>query len=610
MKQGASTNGHQATKLIESGFAAQTQGDPDRAWAAYQAALDCVPEHPTALQLMGLLARKRGDGQAAEDLMRRSLKVFPAQPHVWNNLGNVLDAAQRPEDALTCFEQAIALDDSYADAHYNRARLLFVLKRLPQAQAAAGRAAELSPQPRAALLQLQAQVQSELGQLQPAVDTLDRALSLLPASPPLLHNRAVLRQRLHRYAQALQDHEAALAAGLDAADAHYNHGNTLQSLGRLGDAVAAYRRALARQPLHQLALYDLARLRWRLGEADFDRELLDAASAHPQSSLAPSLHGHLLLRAERYADAAACFELALQRETPVAGFHDGLARALARLGRLDDSLAHHLQAVALAPADAALRTSQATTLLMARRADAAAVQAQAACALAPDDQSAWALLGLAWQLAGDPRATWLNDMARLVSVVDLQAPPGFADMATFNRALAQELIELHRDRAAPLDQTLRGGTQTLGDIFEQGHPLVDALKLRISQAITGYIAGLPDDPAHPFLRRRSKAWRFTDSWSSRLGSGGFHNNHVHPHGWISSACYVVVPDSVLRGDGQAGWLQFGEPDFDAGLSQAGRVKVQPRPGRLVLFPSMFWHGTVPFVDGTDRLTIAFDVMPD
>ena len=162
---------------------------------------------------------------------------------------------------------------------------------------------------------------------------------------------------------------------------------------------------------------------------------------------------------------------------------------------------------------------------------------------------------------------------------------------------------------APLDQTLRGGTQTLGDIFEQGHPLVDALKQRISEAITRYIAGLPEDLNHPFLRRRSKAWRFAGSWSSRLGSGGFHTNHVHPQGWISSACYVVVPESVLCGRGQAGCLQFGEPDFDTGLNKAIWPTVLPRPGRLVLFPSMFWHGTVPFVDDADRLTIAFDVMP-
>jgi hypothetical protein len=34
--------------------------------------------------------------------------------------------------------------------------------------------------------------------------------------------------------------------------------------------------------------------------------------------------------------------------------------------------------------------------------------------------------------------------------------------------------------------------------------------------------------------------------------------------------------------------------------------VEPKPGRLVLFPSTMWHGTRPFPAG-ERLTIAFDI---
>ncbi|HYD23379.1 MAG TPA: putative 2OG-Fe(II) oxygenase [Croceibacterium sp.] len=34
--------------------------------------------------------------------------------------------------------------------------------------------------------------------------------------------------------------------------------------------------------------------------------------------------------------------------------------------------------------------------------------------------------------------------------------------------------------------------------------------------------------------------------------------------------------------------------------------IEPRPGRLVLFPSAMWHGTRPFPAG-ERLTVAFDV---
>ncbi len=31
---------------------------------------------------------------------------------------------------------------------------------------------------------------------------------------------------------------------------------------------------------------------------------------------------------------------------------------------------------------------------------------------------------------------------------------------------------------------------------------------------------------------------------------------------------------------------------------------------LVLFPSYFWHGTVPFSSTQTRLTVAFDAVPE
>jgi len=58
---------------------------------------------------------------------------------------------------------------------------------------------------------------------------------------------------------------------------------------------------------------------------------------------------------------------------------------------------------------------------------------------------------------------------------------------------------------------------------------------------------------------------------------------------------------------QQGWIKFGEPSFDAGLSP--RRAIQPLPGRLVLFPSYMWHGTIPFHDASPRVTIAFDAVP-
>ncbi len=599
----------QADAWVQRGFAHHQAVDSPAAEQAYRQALQVFPRHAVALQLLGLLLRRQGDLVQAEALMRQSLQVQPGQAHVWNNLGNLLLSVGRAAEAEAAFDQALALQPSYADAHYNRARALHQQARLPCAAAAVRAALAHSPQPTAAMLQLQAQIEGDQGRLKEALITVDRALQLAPDKPALLHNRATLLQRSHRHTEALHTHERALALGLDAADAHYNHGNTLQSVGQLEAAAAAYRRALAREPQHRLALLDLARLRWRQGDPDFEGELLQTAADHPASAVAPGVHANLLWRAERYADAQSAYAQALSRAPHEAAFHDGLGRCLVRLGQIEEGLAAQARAVLLAPLNPDLRTSLASSLLMARRPDAAEREAQVALSMQAEDQYAWSLLGLAWRVMGDAREAWLNDCERLVQVHDLPPPPGFDSMQTFCEQLTQELSALHHDRRAPVDQTLRNGTQTLGDIFEQQHPLVDALKRRISEAVGRYIKGLPQDMEHPFLRRRQSSWRYADSWSSRLGSGGFHTNHVHPHGWISSACYVAVPPAVVDGEQRAGWLQLGQPDIDVGLEQAARRFIQPQVGRLVLFPSMCWHGTTPFTDQQARLSIAFDVMP-
>lgn len=601
--------------LVQAGFQAQQQGDHAGAEAAYRRALSQQPEDAAALQLLGGLLRRQGDLVQAEALLRRSLAADRRQPHVWNNLGNLLHATGKSAEALACFDQALAqaAPAPYADAHYNRARVLHALLRLPEAAASLNQALALSPQPTVALLQLHAQIEGESGFVTSALATLDKALRLAPDKVALLHNRAVLLQRSHRHVEALAVHERAAALGLDNADSHYNRGNTLQSLGRHADAQAAYRRALEHDRGHALTLFDLARLRWRLGEPEFDAELRSAVAADPSSPLLPGIHAHLLWRAERHADAASAYRLALRSMPGVAGLLDGLGRSLVRLGDFEAGLQAHRDAVAAAPNDAELRSNHAASLLVAGQPQAALAEAEAACAQSPEHQQAQAMRVLAWRLLGDPRADAVCDVQRFVQVFDLTPPPGFADMASFNAVLAQELRALHGDRQAPIDQTLRGGTQTLGDIFEQGHPLVDALKVRIGEAVDRYVNALPQDTAHPFLGRHSMGgWRYTDSWSSRLWQQGFHTDHVHPHGWISSAYYVAVPDGVAEHLQHEGWLQFGRPDLPLpGLSRDTLIQrlVAPQPGRLVLFPSMLWHGTVPFSATGERLTIAFDVVP-
>jgi hypothetical protein len=244
-------------------------------------------------------------------------------------------------------------------------------------------------------------------------------------------------------------------------------------------------------------------------------------------------------------------------------------------------------------------------LLKTGAADLAAQRSLEVLEREPFNQLALAQLGIAWRLTGDAREQWLCDYERFVCDFALEVEPSFLEQ------LQTTLTALHTAQREPVDQSLRGGTQTAGVLFGRREPVIRALRDACASTIAQYVATLPDDEQHPFLRRKSTRIRFAGSWSVRLRSSGRHANHFHHEGWISSAFYVQLPLTMLaESSGRTdGWIQFGAPPEELGLNLPPRRLVQPRVGRLVLFPSYFWHGTVPFEDTTPRMTAAFDAVP-
>jgi uncharacterized protein (TIGR02466 family) len=272
--------------------------------------------------------------------------------------------------------------------------------------------------------------------------------------------------------------------------------------------------------------------------------------------------------------------------------HEGLSdRAGAILDRLDD-----LPDAQLARGQHRLQTGQPRE---AKRFLEASVQAD------PFNVMGWAVLALAWRLVGDPRHAWLCEQPGLYSSIDL----GLSG-AELTR-LADVLRTLHRARCHPVGQSLRGGTQTRGNLLSRREPEIVALGTRLGEAVRSHVANLPRaDPHHPLLRHRHSELTFGASWSVRLADGGFHVAHVHPGGVMSSACYISLPERLGEDDAQEGWLEVGRPPPQLKVDLPPIATVEPRPGKLVLFPSYVFHGTRPFRAG-ERLSVAFDVVaPD
>lgn len=220
-----------------------------------------------------------------------------------------------------------------------------------------------------------------------------------------------------------------------------------------------------------------------------------------------------------------------------------------------------------------------------------------------NDMDSWVYVWTLWRVAGDPRLDWLNAQGRLVTHVDIP------DFQALQGQLAQKLRQLHGYMAQhPFDQSPRGGTQTDGHLFALIDPDIAKLRSMVHDAVTEAVAGLPPvDKTHPFLSGPRHTVRYTGSWSIRLQNSGFHEAHYHSQGWMSSALYVALPDAVgTSADSTDGWLELGRPPNDLDLDLAPLTLIEPKVGRLALFPSILWHGTRPFPEG-ERLSVAFDI---
>ncbi|MDP2333817.1 MAG: 2OG-Fe(II) oxygenase family protein [Reyranella sp.] len=101
----------------------------------------------------------------------------------------------------------------------------------------------------------------------------------------------------------------------------------------------------------------------------------------------------------------------------------------------------------------------------------------------------------------------------------------------------------------------------------------------------------------------------TGCWANVNPPGSYHPTHNHPNNYLSGVYYVAVPETDSH-------LVFQDPRPTLIVPRSakhsritGNAYVQqPRPGRMVLFPSWLRHH-VPSNEGTtERISIAFNLM--
>lgn len=592
-----SANDLRAVQQVQSRLNA---GDAMGALDGFDALPPASQAHPAGLLLRGHILQAFGKPLDARLAFEDALDLAPDSAPILNALGNLLDDMGEGEAAVRRLQRATELSPENNDFRLNLGIVAINAGRFDVAEQAIAHVIRAAPGVARGWATL-AHLERRRGKPEVALDLYARALELDPEDVRTRHNLATLLRELDRRDEALAEVEAMRDLSVPPETAVLR-AHLLGDLDRGDEAVTAYREVLRAVPEQFDAHETLSRLLPQLGRSGESLDAYrEALRLRPDS---PPLWGSALRAAfalGEYAQLAAWAQQAEAVMGPYPEVRVARAAALSRLGDHAPAIDILRQVVTEAPDDASAHQHLAHCLVAAGEPRPAEAHALRASKLDPLNQAPWALLTTIWRLLNDTREGWLADYDRLVMPIDLDAAPGFFD------ELALRLTEWHTTSEHPADQSLRGGTQTRGKLFDRRDPLIERLTAQIRTGVQGRLRQLPNDARHPFLSRKSQDFGFEGSWSVRLRSEGYHVSHIHQDGWLSSALYVSLPPEVGQGD--AGALAFGVPDAALDLDLPPRRVERPQVGRLIVFPSYFWHGTLPFQSAHPRLTVAFDALP-
>ncbi|MGH8234493.1 MAG: putative 2OG-Fe(II) oxygenase [Rhodanobacteraceae bacterium] len=544
-----------------------------------------IPEPPaqksdTLRQVVALLQAGRHVDAAVA--LRRALDIAPDAAAMATMIGQVSTLA-RTWLTLGQTDQALALLAPVAESRHASGTLLMLyghslmaLGRKNEAETAFRRWVRQEPESRDAVLRLAA---------------------VLADNNRLTEAEAAVRADIARHGET--------------PEATFVLGRALLGQTRFDEAEAAFRKVVHARPEHQTAQANLMEIVWmRSGDVREATRAIDRAlRAQPQLLGLRITKARLLLSARLPHEAleevdaglaTSARDAALLRAASTIALEFDGARALAYAKRL----------LAVVPDDYGGRVALGNASLATGRAQAAIEVAESLHRVNPADGQALAMTADALRMLGDARYRELLDYRNLVRAEFLDVPDGWAGLAAYLADLVGDIRRLHTLRAHPVGNSLREGSQVLLTPQQSPFASIRAFPQAIDGPIRRYMEAIGHG-ADPMRRRTSDRYRISGMWSVRLRPNGFHVNHYHPQGWISSACYLQLPPAVQNRRGE-GWIQFGQPAFPTRPALGPEYFIKPEPGLLVLFPSYMWHGTVPFPGTAEdsRLTIAFDVEPE
>jgi len=185
-----------------------------------------------------------------------------------------------------------------------------------------------------------------------------------PGNAEAHYNLGVVLQSMGKQDEAIASYRRAIECKPEFAQAHNNLASALKAVGKMEQAVESYRQAIARKPDYAEAHFNLGNTLRDMGKSDQAiASFRLALQLKPDLVEAHNNLGNLLKDAAQFDEAVSCFRHAIRLRPDLAEAHNNLGSALEAIGQVEEALAAYRQSVHLKPADAVAHSNLLLALL-------------------------------------------------------------------------------------------------------------------------------------------------------------------------------------------------------------------------------------------------------
>jgi predicted O-linked N-acetylglucosamine transferase (SPINDLY family) len=391
-------------------------------------------------------------------------------------------------DAAAQYRQIIVSNPTHPDALYRLAQICCQQGRFDEGINLARRALSVEPHP-GRLHVLLGRALAEIGDFQPALASLDRAIESGLASGDAYGIRGDVLAQLGRRDEAIESYQRAIVVEPHSLPNWCNLGAVQAELGYLDEALASYDRIVSLDATFSEAHINRGIVLARLGRnAEALISLEQGLALQPNHVGAIVSCGDVLRALGRPEEALESYQRALRVAPKLMSALTGCAAAFVTLKRPQDALANLDQALVLAPTDADLLSNRASVLQLLERYTEALESVDRSLQIDPNHIES--LLN---------RGAILHDLGRYVDA-----------LIAFDRAVATspEDVRAHCNRSKELlglgryNEALAAATKSLAIDPAHveamyTHGMVLSKLRRHEEAIAAFEQALEQSPEHP-----------------------------------------------------------------------------------------------------------------